>query len=75
MTDMDENILNQITTEIIQKYPAFKNAIPECTTQSDNTFRVIYRSVGTTPNGITVPLILQVIIDKRGNILKHTMSR
>lgn len=72
---MDELIINKIKSHIFIQFPTLKDSIPDITVQPNETYLLIFRSQAITANGHGLSMVLRVIADAEGNILKQSQSR
>ena len=72
---MDEQTINKIKSQVCIQFPALKESIPEITSQPNGNYLLIFRSQGITANGHSLPMVLRIIADAQGNILKQSQSR
>jgi hypothetical protein len=71
---MEKEILDAINLQIYGKFPYLKGIHPD-TSLHDNNSLLTYQGQSITANGHPIPLIVRVVTDSKGKILKISTSR
>jgi len=73
--EMKEELVKKISDEIYKQFPYLKDSKPVISSVDENTFRLIYKGQATTESNFPISLIVRVVADSSGKILKLTTSR
>ncbi len=72
---MDEKIIAKINEEVYKQFPYLKDITPVIKTEREGVFHFQYKGSVQTANQRTLPIIVNVVADEKGNITKLTTSR
>jgi hypothetical protein len=72
---MNQDFLDQVNQIVFQNFPQVMGINPEQLIQPNQTILLIYKKTAYTEDGHTMPIIIRVVVDKSGKILKTTTSR
>jgi hypothetical protein len=65
----------KIDQQIFRQFPYLNGAIPEIEQQNEDRWLLIYKGSVTTADGHEMPIVVRVIVDNSGNVVKLTSSR
>ncbi len=72
---MDEQIISKINQEVFKQFPYLQGIKPTVKTEREGIFNLQYKGSVQTANQQTLPIIVNVTADEKGNIKKLTTSR
>lgn len=72
---MDKKMLVDVCKQIYHQFPNFDQISPVIKSQPNQSYLLIFTSSGSTHNGHTIPLVLRVVVNQEGKIVKTTTSR
>jgi hypothetical protein len=81
---MDAKLLKSITTQIYRRFPEVSGSQPKVSPQStpqaksgssEITYLITYRGQVKSPDGKTIPRIVRVTANSKGQVLKVSTSR
>jgi len=72
---MKPEIVEKINQEISKQFPYLENCHPQISSADEGNFRLIYKSTGKTENSFSIPLVIRVVADSAGKIIKLSTSR
>jgi len=71
---MDKEIFDQVNQQIYAKFPYLQGIIPDVSQEEDNSL-LTYNGQSITANGHPISLIVRVVTNSTGKILKISSSR
>jgi len=72
---MDAKILAAVNQTIYSQHPYLNETSPEVTQLENKNSLLIYRGEVKTDSAFVLPIILRVVVDQNGKIVKITTSR
>ena len=72
---MNPEIVEKISQEIYKQFPYLKNCDPKISPADEDNFRLIYKATAKTENGFPISLIVRVVANSAGKIIKLTTAR
>ena len=72
---MDQEIIEKIDQQVFRQFPYLKGIEPEISTLEGDQLLLVYKGKAMTANGHDFPIIVRVVIDSAGKVLKITSSR
>lgn len=72
---MREALIDTINQKIFQQFPYLKGTSPEISALADNQYRLTYKGQVKTENNIPLAIIVRVVVNSSGKIIKLTTSR
>ena len=72
---MKPEIVEKINREIFTQFPYLKGCDPQISSTEENNFRLIYKASAKTENGFPISLIVRVVANSEGKIIKLSTSR
>ena len=72
---MDAKILAAVNQIIYAQHPYLDETTPEVSTLENKNSLLIYRGEVKTESEFVLPIILRVVVDQNGKIVKITTSR
>lgn len=72
---MDEKIIAKINQEVYKQFPYLQDTKPEIKTEREGVYQFQYEGSVQTANERTLPIIVKVVADEQGKILKLSTSR
>ena len=72
---MNQAIIEKVNQEIYKQFPYLKECTPKVSSVENNNFQLIYMSEAKTENGFPIPLIVRVIVNADGKVIKLSTSR
>jgi hypothetical protein len=72
---MDQEKTDNINRQVFRQFPYMKGTEPETKQQENGNSLLIYKSSAVTADGHAFPVIVRVVIDSSGKILKITSTR
>jgi hypothetical protein len=61
--------------KVYQKFPEVSGKKPTKRSQPDGKTLLIFKGAGTAANGVKIPIVVRVVVDSNGKILKMSSSR
>jgi hypothetical protein len=71
---MDSNLISKISRQVFHDFPEVKESSPRVQAQGEN-FLLIFKGSAKTSDGRTIPRVVRVVANAKGDILKITTSR
>jgi len=71
---MDKETLEKVSRQVFTKFPYLKDAVPEVRQTTEDTFLLIYKGEVFTADDHVLPVLVRVVTDLNGKILKITSS-
>ena len=68
-------MVNEIYQKVYQKYPEVAGKKPVQHSQPDGQTLLIFKGEGQSSNGIKIPRVIRVLIDRNGKIIKMSSSK
>lgn len=72
---MDPKIIAAVNQTIYSQHPYLNGTSPEVTLLENKNSLLIYRGEVKTDSAFVLPIILRVVVDQNGKIVKITTSR
>lgn len=72
---MDKETISKIDQQVFRQFPYLIDAIPEIEQQNDNLWLLVYKGSAVTADGHEMLIIVRVIADDSGSVIKLTSSR
>ena len=72
---MDQEKINAVTQTVIAQHPYLSEISPEILSMDDGNTQLIYKGEAKTESGFSLPIIIRVVVDHSGEIVKMTSSR
>lgn len=72
---MDSETISEINRQVFKQFPYLKGTIPEVSQQSENRWLLLYKGSAMTSDGHELPVVVRVISDNVGAVIKITTSR
>lgn len=72
---MDKEIITNLNQQVFRQFPYFHGIEPEIQQQDEETWLLIYKGTTLTADGHEMPVVVRVITDRTGTVIKLTSSR
>ena len=72
---IEKEILNIINQEIRRQFPYLTDVEPQITNVKDDLNQLVYKGQAKTENNVPLKLIVRVLVNSSGKILKLSTSR
>ncbi len=68
-------ILEEINQKIYTQFPYLHAVLPDVTPMEKEKFLLVYKGLGQTDSGFSLPLVIRVVVNNEGDIIKISSSR
>ena len=72
---MDSETISKIDQQVFKQFPYLNGAIAEVQQQNENRWLLVYKGSAVTADGHEMPVVVRVIADNSGGVIKLTSSR
>lgn len=72
---MDSDTISKIDQQVFRQFPYLNGTTPEIEQQNENHWLLIYKGSAVTADGHEMPVVVRVIADNDGKVIKLTSSR
>ncbi len=72
---MDNETIVKINFQVYAQFPYLKEIAPKVTPIDQGFSELRYQGSVLTANGMTLPIVVKVIVDEQGKIIKMVTSR
>lgn len=76
---MEQKSINKVNRAVYQQYPALSNVKPKISKQNSSknqfTYLLLYKKSVEVNSGKKIPVVVRVVCDERGSILKISSSK
>jgi hypothetical protein len=71
----DPKIIDKINQQVYRKFPAVQGISPKVQAAPEDRIQLVYQGKAKTADGKSLPIIVRVVADSVGKILKLSTSR
>ncbi|MBM3136745.1 MAG: hypothetical protein FJZ98_01000 [Chloroflexi bacterium] len=72
---MDSETISEINRKVFKQFPYLKDTMPDVSKQGENRWLLLYKRSAVTADGHEMPVVVRVITDDMGTMIKITTSR
>ena len=72
---MDSETISKINQQVFRQFPFLTGTLPEVSQENENRWLLLYKGSVVTADGHELPVVVRVIADNDGKVIKLTSSR
>jgi hypothetical protein len=72
---MDSDTISKIDQQVFRQFPFLSGTIPDVSQENENRWLLLYKGSAVTADGHEMPVVVRVLADNDGRVIKLTSSR
>jgi len=72
---MDSDTISKIDEQVFRQFPFLTGSMPDVSQENENRWLLLYKGSAVTADGHDLPIVVRVIADNDGKVIKLTSSR